>query len=833
MTVPPGPFSADAFFDEFAAAWAARGLPLYRHQEDAILELLLERHVVLSTPTGSGKSLVALAAHDAALRQGRTSWYTAPIKALVAEKYDALVSAFGAERVGMITGERRVNPEAPLICATAEILANRALRRGANAGVDEVVMDEFHYFGDPDRGWAWQVPLLQLSRTRFLLMSATLGDTTEITRDLAVRTGRDVAEVTGVVRPVPLEFQYRLEAAQELVEALVNDALTPAYLVHFSQAAAVERAAALVNAKIASRAERDRIAEAIAGFPFRAGFGQTLSRLLRAGVGVHHAGMLPKYRRLVESLAQRGLLRVICGTDTLGVGINVPIRTVVFTSLVKFDGNRTRRLSAREFHQIAGRAGRAGFDAQGTVVVQAPEHEIDNAKASAKAAADPKRAKRTAKKSAPPGVVGWSEATLDKLRDAEPEPLHSSMRLTVSMLVNLIARGSDGGAGVFADVRSLVYDNHEPPAAQAALARRALALYRTLRTAGLVEQEGGGLGPGARIRMTVELQPDFALNQPLSPFAVALIEALDPDEDGYALDVVSIVEATLDDPAQVLAAQQHRARGEAVAAMKADGVEYEERMALLEEVSWPKPLEGLIREGYEVYSRSQPWALDFEPSPKAVVRELWERAMGFADFVRHYGLARSEGVLLRYLADAARALRQTVPESAKTEQLRELSGWLEELVAQIDETEAAEFGLGEPRAARSANDSLLVRPAFTVMVRNAMWRRVDLAARQRDDELVALDPDAGWPGALDAYFAEHDEIGTGPDARSAAKLSIERGETEWRLRQTIDDPAGDGDWVIEGVLDVAASEEAGEPVIRVAGLRRLDQMSSNSTPSAR
>lgn len=827
-----GTFSPDDFFDEFAATWAARGLPLYGHQEDAILELLLDRHVVLSTPTGSGKSLVALAAHDAALRQGRTSWYTAPIKALVAEKYDALVTAFGNERVGMITGERRLNPEAPIICATAEILANRALRRGADAGIDEVVMDEFHFFGDPDRGWAWQVPLLQLTTTRFLLMSATLGDTSEITADLARRTGREVAEVTGIVRPVPLEFQYRLEAPQEFVESLVDGSLTPAYLVHFSQAAAVERATALVNAKLASRAERDRIADAIAGFPFRAGFGQTLNRLLRAGVGVHHAGMLPKYRRLVESLAQRGLLRVICGTDTLGVGINVPIRTVVFTSLVKFDGTRMRRISAREFHQIAGRAGRAGFDAEGTVVVQAPDHEIENAKAAAKAAADPKRAKRTSKKSAPPGVIGWSEATLERLREAEPEPLRSSMHLTVSMLVNLIARGSDDGAGVFADVRALVVDNHESPSAKAALARRALALYRTLRTAGLVEQQGGGLAPGPRIRMTVDLQPDFALNQPLSPFAVALIEALDPLAEGYALDVVSIIESSLDDPAQVLSAQQHRARGDAVAAMKADGVEYEERMERLEEVTWPKPLDALIREGYEVYSRSQPWALDFEPSPKAVVRDLWERAMGFADFVRYYGLARSEGVLLRYLADAARALRQTVPEPAKTEQLRELGDWLEELVEQIDQTEAAEFGLGDGRSTRLVADSLLARPAFTVMVRNAMWRRIDLAARQRDDELVTLDPDAGWPAALDAYFAEHEEIRTGQSARSAANLSIDRGEAEWQLRQIVDDPAGDRDWAVAAVLDVAASEEAGEPVIRVAGLRRLDQISSNWAPSS-
>ena len=248
-----------------------------------------------------------------------------------------------------------------------------------------------------------------------------------------------------------------------------------------------------------------------------------LSRYVRAGIGVHHAGMLPRYRRLVETLAQRGLLRVICGTDTLGVGINVPIRTVLITALAKYDGQRMRQLSAREFHQVAGRAGRAGFDTAGTVVVMAPDHEIENAAAVAKAGDDPKKLRKIVRKKAPQGFVNWGEASFERLVAAEPEPLVPQLQLTAAMLINVIARGGD----VFENVRSLVFDNHEPRARQYELARRALGHlpHARRRARGRPRSRRGG-----GIRLTVDLQPNFALNQPLSPFALAAIGLLDPDD---------------------------------------------------------------------------------------------------------------------------------------------------------------------------------------------------------------------------------------------------------------------------------------------------------------
>ena len=837
----PGTVGEDAVYDAFVAWASARGLTLYPAQDESVIEIVGGSNLILSTPTGSGKSLVAVAAHFAALARGERSFYTAPIKALVSEKFFALVDIFGAENVGMMTGDSAVNADAPIICCTAEILANLALREGEDTPVGQVVMDEFHFYADPDRGWAWQVPLLTLNRVQFVLMSATLGDVTALADDLSRRTGRETATVTGVERPVPLHYYYEVTPVHETIEDLLSTGQAPVYVVHFSQLAALERAQSLSSAKIASREQRDAIAELIGDFRFTTSFGRTLSRLLRQGIGVHHAGMLPKYRRLVEQLAQRGMLRVICGTDTLGVGINVPIRTVLLTALTKFDGTRMRQLNAREFHQIAGRAGRAGYDTAGTVVVQAPEHESENLKALEKAGDDPKKRRKIVRKKAPEGFVSWGEPSFRKLVDAEPETLTSSMQITSAMLINVIGRGGD----VFGHVRDLVFDNHEPWKRQLALARRALGLYRSLLAAGVVEVVDGS------IRLTVDLQPNFALNQPLSPFALAAFELFDPESPTYALDIVSVVEATLDDPRPVLGAQQFVARGEAVAAMKADGVEYDERMEALEQVTHPKPHDELLHEAFATYAASQPWVADFELSPKSVVRDLYERAMTFGEFVSFYKLARSEGVVLRYLSDAYRALGQTVPLEARTEELRDIVEWLGELVRQVDSSLLDEWEeLVHPDAARHAAESAELAPpaprtvttnrrAFFVLVRNELFRRVQLAALDRVQELGALEAEAAtlaeaaapsftelqWDEALEEYYAEHDEILTDAAARSAAMIVVDESpaaaEGLWRVRQILADPAGDHDWGIAADVLLEASARAGTAVVRVTAVDRL------------
>jgi superfamily II RNA helicase len=824
----PGP---DAVFDAFAGWVADRGLVLYPAQEEALIEVVSGSNVILGTPTGSGKSLVAVGAQFGALVQGRRSFYAAPIKALVSEKFFDLCAVFGSANVGMMTGDASVNAGAPVICCTAEVLANIALREGALADIGQVVLDEFHFYADPDRGWAWQVPLLELPKTQFLLMSATLGDVTFFEKDLTRRTGRPTAVVSSGVRPVPLSYAYRLTPLHETLADLVATQRAPVYVVHFTQAAAVERAQSLMSVNVCTRSEKDAIAELIGAFRFTTGFGRNLSRYVRHGIGVHHAGMLPKYRRLVERLAQAGLLKVVCGTDTLGVGVNVPIRTVLFTALSKYDGARSRLLSAREFHQIAGRAGRAGYDTAGYVVVQAPDHVVENNRLLAKAGDDPKKRRKVVRRKPPEGFVSWGEPTFHRLVGAEPEPLTSSFAVSHAMLLNLLARRGDA----FAAARRLLTDNHDDRAAQRRHIRHAIAIYRSLLAAGVVERLDSPDAEGRTVRLTVDLQADFALNQALSTFALAALELLDPASLSYPLDVLSIIEATLDQPRQVLGAQQFKARGEAVAAMKAEGLDYDERMSRLEEISYPKPLEDLLYPAYEMYRRGHPWVADHPLEPKSVARDLYERAMTFVDYVGYYGLARSEGLLLRYLASAYKAVQQTVPDDAKTEELRDLIAWLGELVRQVDSSLLDEWEqLQHPTEAAPAAEAVLDdRPApvtaneraFRVLVRNAMFRRVELAARRRYDELGELDAEDGWDAerwaaALDGYFTEHAELQTGADARGPALLLVDRHPGRWQLRQIFDDPAGDHDWGISAEVDLAESDRSGRAAVRVTAVDR-------------
>ena len=811
----------DALYDTFAAWTAEQGLTLYPAQSEALIEIVSGSHVILGTPTGSGKSLVATGAHFTALAQGRRTFYTAPIKALVSEKFFALCDIFGPANVGMMTGDTSVNGTAPIICCTAEILANIALRHGAAADVGQVVMDEFHFYADPDRGWAWQVPLIELPKAQFLLMSATLGDVTFFQEDLTRRTGLPTAVVTSAERPVPLHFDYLLTTVHDTIEELLTTHGAPVYIVHFTQAAALERAQALMSINMCTRAEKDRIAELIGRFRFTSGFGKILSRLVRHGIGVHHAGMLPKYRRLVERLAQAGLLKVVCGTDTLGVGINVPIRTVMFTALSKYDGTRTRLLNAREFHQIAGRAGRAGYDTIGNVIVQAPEHVVENEKALAKAGDDPKKRRRVVRKKPPDGAIGWGQPTFERLVAAAPEPLTSSFAVNHAMLLNVISRPGDA----FAAMRHLLTENHEPPGRQRKHVLRAFAVYRALRAAGVVEQLAVPDDEGRRWRVVGDLQLDFALNQPLSPFALAAIELLDRTSPSYALDVLSVIESTLDDPRQVLAAQQFKARGEVVNQLKADGVEYDERMALLEEVTHPKPLEELLSAAYGLYRRGHPWVSEHPFSAKSVVRDMYERAMTFVEYVSFYGLARSEGLVLRYLADAYRAVRQTVPSDAKTEELGDLIEWLGELVRQVDSSLLDEWeklrNPGEDTEIEDRPPVVTSNPrAFRVLARNALFRRIELAARRDWYALGELDGESGWDAvtwqeALAPYFAEHDEIPADANARGPHLLMIDEGTERWTVRQVIDDPAGDHDWGISGEIDLSESDEAGYAVLHV------------------
>ena len=826
--------NADDVLEALYEWFEGTGLTPYDHQESAILEVLAGNHVILNTPTGSGKSLVALAAQAAAVALGQRSYYTAPIKALVSEKFFDLCDVLGPENVGLVTGDGAVNADAPVICCTAEILANVALRDGASAKVDHVTMDEFHFYGDVARGWAWDVPLIELTRARFLLMSATLGDTAQIDADLRRRTGVEVTTIRGMHRPVPLEFTYRETPILESVEELVATNLTPAYLVHFTQRSAVEEASALRSVNVTDKATKKAIAEALNDVRFDTPFGKELRRYLMHGVGVHHAGLLPRYRRTVERLAQKGLLAVICGTDTLGVGINVPIRTVLFTQLCKFDGRGTSILSVRDFHQIAGRAGRRGYDDIGYVWAQDPPHVIENRRMTEKAAADPKKARKLVKRKAPTrGYVPWDSETFERLQHQPPETLEPHFSITSSMLIWLLDRPGDGWAAA----RHLIEQATSDEAHATIELGRAEEIYASLLNADVFEELDRPDEHGRTVRVNLDLQAEFQLNQPLAPFAIEVVSALDPASPDYPLDLLSVVESILESPAEVLRRQLDKLKGEMVAEMKRDGVDYETRMERLDELEHPKPLAEFLYDSFNLWVEHHPWADGETVRPKSVVRDMFERGLDLRGYVMTYGLSRSEGLVLRYCSDAYRAMIQTVPESAKNDDVYDVIEWLGYMVRGVDSSlldEWRQLQDGDVAQAsaelRSGTDE---RPditkqtrAFTVMVRNEAFRWVRAVAAGDVDALADLPTREGrWTADTLAEIlfdirTEHGRIETGPEARGPALFDFSTAENPWRVRQVLDDASGDRNWALIGHVDREQSREQGRAVVTFDGIER-------------
>ena len=834
----------DDLLEGFVAWTTDMGLELYPAQEEAILELLAGNHVILATPTGSGKSLVATAAHAAALARGERSVYTAPIKALVSEKFFALARDFGPDNVGMVTGDASVNPGAPIIACTAEILAHRALRDGAACDVGLVVADEFHFYADPQRGWAWQVPLLELPHTQFLLMSATLGPTTRFEQDLVGRTGRPAVTVAGSTRPVPLTFEYRETPLHESIDELLGTDRAPIYIVHFTQQAATEKAQDLCSLDVLSKEEKVAVRREVGGFRFDTPIGKDVRRFIGHGIGLHHAGLLPRYRLLIEKLAQAGLLKLICGTDTLGVGVNVPIRTVLFTQLCKYDGSTTRLLSNREFQQISGRAGRRGFDDEGHVWVQAPIHWIENRRADAKVAADPSRKKKLVRKKPPDrGYAHWNEETFEKLVGGSPEPLDSSFDITHQMVLNVLSRPGDGGA----DLRKLLTDNHETRKRQRGHIRKAIGVYRSLRDAGIIEELPEPDDLGRLVRIGVNLQDDFALHQPLSLFAMEVIPELgaggsDSSPEEHALDVLSVVESVLENPGVILAAQVNRLKTELVTRLKMEGVEYEERMERLAEVRPPRPLAEFLYGTFDVFRAHHPWVGSENVQPKSIAREMYETGFNFRQYIEHHGLKRSEGVVLRYLTQAYKALVQNVPEAEKTGHLVDLEAWLGETVRQIDSSlidEWEKIRNPDPAHVPASEASEPERPdvtrstrAFRVMVRNEVFRWLQLLVRRSTDDMTVLAEvpavgDTPWTAvaigeAIAPYWDDHAVLPTDSHARGGEFFVLEAGGSDWwPVTQTIADPAGFHEWVLEGRVDLAASREEGRAVVLLGAIRRL------------
>jgi superfamily II RNA helicase len=827
----------EQILDLFLEFTGDKNLELYPAQEEAILELIGWKHVILNTPTGSGKSLVAMALHFQAMAEGRISYYTCPIKALVNEKFFDLCDLFGPENVGLLTGDASVNRGAPIICCTAEILANLALR-DENLVADYVVMDEFHFYGDKDRGAAWQIPLISLRDTLFLLMSATLGDTSHIESRLRDFTNRDVSTISHAERPVPLEFEYRETPIQETVQDLLEADEAPIYLVNFTQRSCAEQAQALTSVNICSKNEKKEIARQLDTIRFDTPYGKDMQRFLRAGIGIHHAGLLPKYRLLVERLSQAGLLKVICGTDSLGVGVNIPIRTVLFRSLSKYDGEKTRILSARQFHQIAGRAGRKGFDDHGRVVVQAPEHMIANKQLEAKLVKNP-HLKNKLKKQKPPtrGYVHWDKSTFGRLRSSPPEPLEPRFEVNHGMIVHAISSDDPAPGGGYRRLMKLIGRAHLVPGARKLQRRRAAALFKALKKADIVHIVPNESKKGATIRVKPDLQYNFSLNQTLSLYLVETLDLLDTEAESYSLDMLSLVEAILENPNVILLRQKDRLKDVLMAKMKAAGASYEERIDALEKVDYPKPLSEFIYSSFNVFAEFHPWVAGENIHPKSVAREMYEKCSSFNDYVKELSATRSEGVLLRYLSQVYKTMCQTIPESYWTEEIEEIQAFLLTAIKRTDSSLIEEWERmmdGQPGARLVVSKEKTQMPdmetiaadfkKLSARIRNELYMlQRSLAVKDYEEagKLVRQTEANSWSEdafaeAMTSYFAEHATIDLTPRTRQPVNTFVRETEKrKWEVMQKIIDPEGDEDWALHGVVDLQRSFDEDAPLVEL------------------
>jgi superfamily II RNA helicase len=816
--------STDAPLDVFLSWAEARGIALYDAQEEAILELMEDVHVILATPTGSGKSLVALALHAQHLARKQRSVYTAPIKALVSEKYRALVAEFGEANVGIMTGDGSRNRDAPILCCTAEVLAKIAVRHGDATPVHAVVMDEFHFYGDRDRGMAWQLPLLTLPHVQFLLMSATLGDTRAIEADLTARTGRTVTVVKTTERPVPLTYRYLETPLDASIAALVG-AKSPIYAVHFTQRAAAERAQALLSQDVCTSEEKAHLKAVTKGFRFDSPYGKALRRFVLHGIGLHHAGLLPKYRALVETLAQQGLFKVICGTDTLGVGINVPIRSVLFTQLCKFDGQEVRILSARHFHQIAGRAGRKGFDDEGFVYAQAPDWVIENAKLEAQVASGQKKRKKVVKKKPPTrGYQHWDASTFERLQTSPPETLEPVFTVDHGLVLQLLQKAMETLDDGMDELHGLIDESHVGQRAKERLHAEADERLTQLIAAGVVVDHGPDSVP--RYTVQSELQDDFSLHHALSLYLLHTLEQFDTTGPDGAFRIVSMVESILEHPGPVLAAQTSRAKTEAMTAMKADGVPYEDRIEALEEISYPKPGAEWIYATFNAYKETRPWLADAPIRPKSVVREMAEQQATFAMYVKDLGMERAEGVLLRYVSQVYRALLQNVPERYRSDELLDVVGYLRAMLARVDDSLVTPWEIGDVESDEPADQPLWAdAKALRARIRAELYALVRaLAASDWEEAAGAVHPesDVDFEAALRPYVEERGPVRFDARIRQGWTTVFEQETPQrWRVSQVLVDELvveeEDVPWSIEGVVDLTDGDPGG-PLVRVVAI---------------
>ncbi|MDR3001031.1 MAG: DUF3516 domain-containing protein [Fibromonadaceae bacterium] len=778
---------------EFLSEAQNKGFSLYPAQEEAVMELLEGKNVILATPTGSGKSLVAGFLHRLMLSKGLRSVYTCPIKALVNEKWMALCKEFGAQNVGLSTGDATVNHNAPILCCTAEILEQIALRDGENSKIGAVAMDEFHYYSDKERGSAWQIPLLTMKRTQFLLISATLGNTSFFESEMTKLNGLPSVCIRNAERPVPLEFAYSESPLPNEIQKMLNEGKGPIYVVHFTQSEAAENAQAFTSLDIAGLLKKDKIAETLADFRFSSPFGADIKRWLRQGIGLHHAGLLPKYRILTEKMAQQGLLPIICGTDTLGVGVNVPIRTVLFTKLSKFNGEKTTILPVRDFHQISGRAGRKGFDSVGYVVAQAPEYVIENKLREAKFS---KTGRKYQKATPEKGFVSWDKTTFEKLINGEPEKLVSRFAVDANVILQTMPHGCRA-------LHNLIMDSHDTKEQKKVHIRRAIQIYRSLISQGII----------ANGKAAVDLNDRFAMHQPLSLWLLESMEKIDLN----ALTLLSLIEAILEEAEMVRRKQLSRLKNEAVAEMKAQGIEFEERQARLEEMRPPEPENAeWIEANFAEFAKKHPWVRGEKVHPQIVVLEMFAECYSFSGYIKLYGLERIEGLLLRHINSVYKVLAHTVPQKYKDEEILEMQDYLREMLQRVDSSlldewqrmQNPEFVLPEEQEEPLPPFAVSERMVKALVLQFLVaWGKGDFAAAADCLEPSEEFSEKKLADLHKQYTEARNELRLDAEGRSNKHTEIRKNGNTWEVSRMLQDYEEQNDWEIVFSVDLAQSKE--------------------------
>ncbi len=701
-----------AFYEKFL--WG-RGIEPYPVQEQAIRHIVAGTSVLVTVPTGTGKTLMAKAALQAAVMRGERAIYTTPLRALTEEKYRELCADFGDENVGFATGDYKVNREAPIQVEVAEILWNRVVGDKSVCPAEVVVMDEGHYFNDPERGYVWEQSIIGLDpRSQLVILSATVGRPDRFCQWASLTRRVPMELVESRERKVPLVHDFREEPLIDTVRELAHKGDVPAIVFVFGREQCFEVARLLKSCRRFTTDEEKAKVEALCDEALLpGGVANELRPLFSHGIGIHHAGILPRYKQLVEQLALERLIKFVVSTETIAAGINLPARTVVFPSLRKFIKNEPRMVTAAEYHQMAGRAGRPQFDDRGLAITLAPEEIVSELKkelrdAAKRPAYDEGKVRKSVYNKARSeaqrkGDIIWTPESHAELVRGEPAELRSKTKITTEQVLAIglpdLATTALPGAGFVAPKKTELAERMAEAEASLPPSMR-LDIVTMIDNLLLEDRERRGLHK-TLAQLVDNLRAIEVIDQHGTQVAGMMIRQLQ-GMDGlfiwYALynhdldyvELRQLVEFLVDH--DIIQRQLDRKEED----KKREWVKARLRELRLEnpQLTWddvvaewerehPRPLTK-VEEVFQAFSAAVPHPeLHGGKKPKNVWATMEDSGMSFLEFVAAEGLQHEEGNLFSYLVRVMNFANK-LGEASHLDQLCDLSDRVRALLARID-----------------------------------------------------------------------------------------------------------------------------------------------------